>query len=89
MFVRVLKSKHQHLEEELWTAGPIGITNRRNQGVWGSKCQQWEKELWVIGTVKLVVGERTACMCICERSQCQQLERPGRCFYFPSEFNSV
>lgn len=34
----VEKSKHQHLEKELWTAGPIGIS-RRKQGLWGSKCE--------------------------------------------------
>lgn len=83
MFVRVEKSKCQHLEEELWTAGPMDINNRRNQGVWVSKCQQWEKELWVRGTLRLVLGEKTACMCMCERFKCQQLERSGWVFLLP------
>lgn len=55
-------SKCQHLEEELWATGPIGISNRRKQGLWGSKFQECEKELWVRVTVNLVLGERAARM---------------------------
>lgn len=83
VFEHVLKSpKCQHLEVGLWTACPIGKSNKRNQVVWGSKFQQWEKEMWVKGTKKIVLGESTAYMCMYETSKSQQLERPGCCFYF-------